>query len=249
MGKTYEVLEKQDRERQSHIAKRIATEAKTPPEPGISFPREVPPQLHEANLQLKKKILSAANRETKSIVFSSAKHGEGTSTISSYFALSLSREGDSRILIIDANLRNPVLHRVFGVQGGKGLAELLTDDIDLHSVIHSTPSPNLFVMPAGKCTQNPAYKFENERLKGIIGELKMEFDFVIFDSAPILPYSDTSVLVSKLDGAILIVKAEQTRWEVAQKAKEELEKSGAHILGAILNQRHYHIPEFVYRRL
>jgi Mrp family chromosome partitioning ATPase len=104
-------------------------------------------------------------------------------------------------------------------------------------------------MPSGKCTQNPAYKFENERLKGIVDELKAAFDFVIFDSAPILPYSDTSVLVSKLDGAILIVKAEQTRWEVAQKAKEELEKSGAHILGAILNQRQYHIPGFIYKRL
>jgi capsular exopolysaccharide synthesis family protein len=198
---------------------------------------------------LKKKILSAPDRDIKSIVFSSAKHGEGTSTVSSYFALSLSKEGDSRILIIDANLRNPVLHRVFDVQGGKGLAELLTDDIDLHSVIQQTSFRNLLIMPSGKCTQNPAYKFENERLKGIVDELKAEFDFAIFDSAPILPYSDTLVLVSKLDGVILIVKAEQTRWEVAQKAKEELEKSGAHILGVILNQRHYHIPEFVYKRL
>lgn len=249
MGKTFKVLEKQGRERRSDIAKRIATEAKTPFEPGISFPREVPSQLHEANLQLKKKILSATDRETKSIVFSSAKPGEGTSTISSYFALSLSKESDSRILIIDANLRNPALHRVFGVQDGKGLAELLADDIDANSVIQETSFRNLLIMPAGKCTQNPAYKFENERLKTIIDELKGRFDFVILDSAPILPYSDTSVLAPKLDGAILIVKAEDTRWEVAQKAKEELEKSGAHILGASLNQRQYHIPGFIYRRL
>ena len=249
MGKTFEVLEKEDQKRKSDIAKKLAAETKIPLEAGISLPREVPSQLHEANLQLKKKILSAPYRETKSIVFSSAKHGEGTSTISSYFALSLSKEDDSRILIIDANLRNPVLHRVFGVQAGKGLAELLTDDIDLHSVIQQTSFRNLLVMPSGKCTQNPAHKFENERLKGLIHELKMEFDFLIFDSAPILPYSDTSVLAPKLDGVILIVKAEETRWEVAQKAKEELEKSGAHILGAILNQRQYHIPEFIYRRL
>jgi Mrp family chromosome partitioning ATPase len=82
MGKTYEVLEKQDREKKSHIAEKLTAETKMPLEPGISFPWEVPPQLHEANLQLKKKILSAPDRETKSIVFSSAKHGEGTSTIS-----------------------------------------------------------------------------------------------------------------------------------------------------------------------
>jgi len=231
MGKTFEVLEKQGRKSQSDIAEKLRPEVKPTPEPEISFPREVPSQLHEANLQLKKKILSAG-RDIKSIVFSSAKHGEGTSTISSYFALSLSKEGDSRILIIDANLRNPVLHRVFGVQGGRGLAELLDDGIDVHSVIQETPIPNLLFMPAGKCTQSPAYKFENERLKGIIEELKGGFDFVIFDSAPILPYSDTSVLAPKLDGVILIVKAEQTRWEVAQKAKDELEKSDAHILGS-----------------
>lgn len=143
--------------------------------------------LHEANLQLKKKILSGADQDIKSIVFSSAKRGEGTSTISSYFALSLSKEGDSRILIIDANLRNPVLHRVFAVQGGKGLAELLADGIELNSIIQETRFRNLLIMPAGKCTQNPAYKFENERLKSVIQELKIEFDFVIFDSPRFSP--------------------------------------------------------------
>jgi capsular exopolysaccharide synthesis family protein len=248
MGKTYEVLEKQDRKIKSDLAEKLTAETKTLPEPGISFPREVPYQLHEANLQLKKKILSASP-DVKSIVFSSAKHGEGTSTISAYFALSLNKEGDSRILAIDANLRNPVFHKVFGVQNGKGLAELLTNEMDINSAIQATSYRNLLVMSAGRCTQNPAHKFENKRLKGIIGELKAEFDFLIFDSAPILPYSDTQVLAPKLDGVILIVKAEQTRWEVVQKAKEELEKSGAHILGAVLNQRHYHIPEFIYRRL
>lgn len=249
MGKTFEVLEKQGRERKSDIAGKLGAETKAPREPSISFPREAPSVLHEANLQLKKKILSSPDRDIKSILFSSAKHGEGTSTISSYFALSLSKEGGSRILIIDANLRNPVLHRVFGVQGGKGLAELLADGIEMHSVIQETRFRNLLIMPAGKCIQNPAYKFESERLKGLIGELKMEFDFAIFDSAPILPYSDTSVLAPKADGVILIVRAEETRWEVVQKAKEELEKSGAHILGTILNERQYHIPGFIYKRL
>jgi capsular exopolysaccharide synthesis family protein len=249
MGKTYEVLEKQDREKKSTMAEKLRTETKAPPEPRTSFSREISPQLHEANLQLKKKILSAADREIKSIVFSSAKHGEGVSTICASFALSLSKEGDSRILIIDANLRNPVLHRVFGVQNGKGLAELLVDDIDVRSVIQKTRFRNLLLMPAGKCTQNPAYKFENARLKKIIHELKGEFDFVILDSAPILLYSDTSVLAPKLDGVILIVRAEETRWEVAHKAREDLEKSGAHILGVVLNERQYHIPGFIYKRL
>jgi len=248
MGKTFEVLEKEGRKEKSDIAEKLKAHAKPPPEPHTSFPREVLSVLHEANLQLKKKILSAAP-DVKSIVFSSAKHGEGTSTISSYFALSLSKEGDSRILAIDANLRNPVLYKVFGVQNGKGLAELLTNEMDINSAIQATSYRNLLVMPAGRCTQNPAHKFENKRLKGIIGELKAEFDFVILDSAPILPYSDTQVLAPKADGVILIVRAEGTRWEVAQKARKELEKSGAHILGAILNQRHYHIPEFIYKRL
>jgi len=248
MGKTFEVLEKEGRKEKSDIAEKLKAHAKPPPEPRTSFPREVPSVLHEANLQLKKKILSSSP-DVKSIVFSSAKHGEGTSTICSYFALSLSKEGDSRILAIDANLRSPVFHKVFGVQNGKGLAELLTNEMDINSAIQATSYRNLLVMPAGKCTQNPGHKFENKRLKGIIGELKAEFDFVILDSAPILPYSDTQVLAPKADGVILIVRAEQTRWEVAQKAREELEKSGAHILGAILNERQYHIPEFIYKRL
>jgi len=177
MGKTYEVLEKQDRKIKSDLAEKLTAETKTLPEPGISFPREVPYQLHEANLQLKKKILSASP-DVKSIVFSSAKHGEGTSTISAYFALSLNKEGDSRILAIDANLRNPVFHKVFGVQNGKGLAELLTNEMDINSAIQATSYRNLLVMSAGRCTQNPAHKFENKRLKGIIGELKAEFDFL-----------------------------------------------------------------------
>ena len=248
MGKTFEVLEKEGRKKESDILEKLKAHAKLAPEPRRSFPRDIPPGLHEANLQLKKKILSASP-DVKSIVFSSAKHGEGTSTIASYFALSLSKEGDSRILVIDANLRNPVFHKIFGVQNGKGLAELLTNEMDINSAIQATSYRNLLVMPAGRCIQNQAHKFENKRLKGIIGELKAEFDFVILDSAPILPYSDTQVLASKLDGVILIVKAEHTRWEVVQNAKEDLEKSGAHILGAILNDRQYHIPEFIYRRL
>jgi len=248
MGKTYEVLEKRGRETETDLASKLKAESKIPPMPRISLRGDIPPGFHEANLQLKKKILSAAP-DVKSIVFSSAKHGEGTSTISSYFALSLSEEGDSRILAIDANLRTPVFHKVFGVQNGKGLAELLTNEMDINSAIQATSHRNLLVMPAGRCTQNPAHKFENKRLKSIIEKLKTEFGFVILDSAPILPYSDAQVLAPKADGVVLIVKAEDTRWEVAQKAKEGLEKSDAHILGAILNQRQYHIPEFIYKRL
>jgi len=91
--------------------------------------------------------------------------------------------------------------------------------------------------------------FESPKLADLIEVLRKEFDWIIFDCAPINLYPDSTVLAPRVDGVVLVIQAENKRAEVAIQAKEHLEQAGAKILGAVLNRRRYIIPEIVYRRL
>jgi capsular exopolysaccharide synthesis family protein len=153
------------------------------------------------------------------------------------------------VLIIDGNFRHPTLHLAFGLEKNIGLSDLVLGDIDIQDVLRKTKLPNLSLITTGDFNGNPIEVLGSINLKGLIVRLKGQFDYIIWDSAPINTYAEASVLASQVDGVVLVVHAGRTRWEVVQNAKQQLEMAHATIGGIVLNRKKYVIPKFLYKRL
>jgi capsular exopolysaccharide synthesis family protein len=205
-----------------------------------------------------------SGKEIKTLLFSSSTEGEGSSTVLVNFAIMLASEG-GRVLVVDANLRKPSLHHVFNVEKGNGLAELILKRGVLASLVKRTQYDHLSLITAGKFESgplvprgpkavdsgryNPSVLFESKVLESLIQEMRAAADWVLFDSPAINAFNDAIALGSKVDGVVMVVEAEKVRWEVAQRAKTLLEKGNANVIGAVLNKRHYYIPEWLYKTL
>jgi capsular exopolysaccharide synthesis family protein len=199
--------------------------------------------------KMKYKILSnGSEKAIKTILFCSSHRGEGSSTVFLNFGQTLAAEG-YRVLMVDADLRHPSLHRLFRLEKENGLTDLCFGNSSLENVMKKTMWDNLWVVTGGNSSSNPSSVFESEYLDSSIEQMKTQADWVLFDSPPLNSCSDAIALAGKVDGVVLVVQAERTRREVALQYKDRLEKSGAHILGVVLNKRRFHIPDWVYKRL
>lgn len=199
--------------------------------------------------KMKHKILTnGSGKAVKTLLFCSSHGGEGNSTVAVNFAQTLSAEG-YRVLLVDTNLRRPTLHRLFHLEQDNGLTDLCFGGSNLGLVIKPSLLPNLWVVTSGDPYSNPAAIFESEFFDSLVERMKMQADWVIFDSPPLSSCGDAITLARKMDGVVLVVQSERTRREVVLQYKERLQKSGAHILGVVLNKRRFHIPQWVYNRL
>ncbi len=194
-------------------------------------------------------IMHAEVKGMKCLSIFSPTPGEGASTVAWNLAGALTKDKGCRVFLIDANLRHPDVHSAFNMSAGPGLVEVIAEDINVHEAMRESVVPNLFVLTSGGSPPNPMAIFKSEKWVDLIQGLKKEFDWIIFDGAPVNLYPDATVLAPRCDGVVLVVEAENRRAEVAMQAKEHLEQTGARILGAVLNRRRHVIPEMVYRRL
>jgi capsular exopolysaccharide synthesis family protein len=153
------------------------------------------------------------------------------------------------ILLIDAQWRNPSLHNFLGMPLERGLGELLSDEILPRDAIRSIAASGLKLITTGRKSWNPLAPINIEKLKSLLNELKPYFKFVVLDLPPVIRFAEAVTLSKQCDGLILVVRANQTRWEIVAEAKRLLERSGVNILGAVLNRRKFYVPEVVYRKL
>jgi protein-tyrosine kinase len=187
-------------------------------------------------------LLDGAQRRV--VHFTSARPGEGTSTVVRAYARTLSQTMHRSVLIIDANEGNPDQHLHFGVAEGApqdGIAVRGAVDI----AIYTTTYPNLSVSPLSPRAPWLPSVFDPAAVGEAFQYLRGRFDAVLVDSSPVLR-PGTMALSSKADGVVLVVEAEKTRWPVALRAKNLIEASGGTLLGVVLNKRRYHIPQGVY---
>ena len=253
MAKTFEALMKAEEESQKRHDKIIAFE----PKPDVRKPRtggeerrfKIYRLTWEQCGQIKHNILrSTSGKNIKTLLFSSPTQGEGNSTVLINFAMSLTLEGE-RVLLVDSNLRNPSLHHVFNLEKENGFAELILGRASLKDVIKETLFDNLFVITCGMDHFTPSSVFKSNSLDVRIEEMKTQADWIIFDAPQINTYDDPITLASRVDGVVMVVEAEKTRWEVAQLAKQRIENGRGKILGVVLNKRQLHIPDWLYKRL
>lgn len=249
MAKTFEALMKAEKENQIRPEEAKVFDLKPQPKPHIPENFKISPQIVEEYHRMKQHILSSSPaKKIKTLLFSSSTKGEGTSTVLINYAITLASGGD-KVLLVDANLRNPTLHDLFNVEKKSGLTDLLLANNTLKEVIKNTQIKNLFIITSGTPHSNPYSIFESQSLDTFIEQMKTQANWVLFDSPPINSYNDSSTLAAKMDGVVMVVQAENTRWEVAQSAKERIENDKVKIMGAVLNRRKMHIPEWAYKML
>jgi len=183
------------------------------------------------------------------VLVASAVHGEGASTVAREIALLLCQDGSSRAVLVDANLRSPSQHLAFRLERTEGLAELATRGLPPEAAVHNGPGSSLAVVTAGRPAGTPTAMLGLPPVKAALDQYRTRFDWVVVDGPPITVYSDAAILAPLVDGVVLVVEAERTRWEVVTQAKRTIEESGGRILGAVLNRQRYHIPPALYERL
>jgi len=179
-------------------------------------------------------LLSSASHAPRTLLITSSQPAEGKTTTSVNTAISLAQTG-AAVLIIDADLRRPRVHKVFGLKNGAGLSNYLAGEADLAALIQIA-MPNLYVLPVGPLPPNPAELLGSPKMKQLIETLSANFDYVVIDSPPVSSFADSLILSSLVEGVIIVVKAGVTSREMAQRTKAHLQSVGAKILGVVVNQ-------------
>lgn len=176
------------------------------------------------------------DKKLKSLVVTSAGRDAGKSFIAVNLAATFASE-EFRVLLVDADLRKPTVHKNFNLQNKKGLTTLLMEDSrGLKDKIYKTEVKGLYVLTSGPIPPNPADILSSNRMSRVQEEAENHFDLVIFDTPPILPVTDALIMASKVDGTVFVIpKAEVTKDELI-KSKELLRLAEVNIIGAIFNR-------------
>lgn len=184
--------------------------------------------------------------ELRVLLIGSANPGEGKSTFSTNFALTLAGLGN-RVLLIDADLRRPRLADYFGIEGAVGLTDVLVGKRALQEARVERVGTGLDVLPAGAWAPNPAELLTSAAMRTLVGEDTREYDYVVIDGPPTLSVADANLMAPMADGVVLVVDASRTRRAAVRHAVNSLNNSGARLVGVVLNkvrgrsQREYYL--------
>lgn len=159
---------------------------------------------------------------------------EGATVVASSLALSLARAG-RRTLLIDADLRSPSLHKLFGMPVEDGFCEVLRSEIDLADAIRPTNNEGLYLLTAGVCSHEAVCALATDQPQAVFEKLRDQFDFVVIDAPPVLGISDTLSIGQYADGAILTVLRDQSEIRNVHKALEQLRHMGIRLIGSVVN--------------
>ena len=170
------------------------------------------------------------------IMVTSAIAGEGKTLTSLNLALSLAQEFDHTVLLIDADLRRPSIHRYLGIEAERGLSDCLTTELDPGEVLINTGVGKLVVLPAGKDVRNPVELFTSQRLSALLLEIKHRYPdrYVVIDTPPVLPFAETRHLSHLVDGTVFVIKEDEVSVDGVKEALEALR--GANLLGIVYNE-------------
>ena len=190
-------------------------------------------------------LLSHAETPPKTITFCSALPQEGKSTTVANMAVSFAQLGD-RVLVVDADLRKPRLHRIFKVKYVDGLSGYLTGKYHLKDTFHKTSIENIWLLPSGLIPPNPAELLNSVKMKEMMESVKKAFDVILIDTPPVLAVVDSVMVASITDGAVFVVRAGKTKNKAFENAIEELRKAKANIIGVLFNELRISKSDYYY---
>jgi capsular exopolysaccharide synthesis family protein len=209
--------------------------------PSVSSRRALVPgspiaaQLSEAIDGVRATLMHDSTSQPRQVVLiTSPASMEGCTTVASHLALSLTRAG-RRTLLIDGDLREPSLHKLFGMPVEDGMCEVLRSEIDVADAIRPTNTEGLWLMTAGQCDMDAIHVLATDQLQPVFEKLRAEFDFVIIDGAPLLGLSDSISIGQHVDGAILTLLRDHTEIRKVVQSTELLKSMGIRLIGAVVN--------------
>jgi len=189
-------------------------------------------------------LLSTAGHPPKIIVLTSATPSEGKTTAASNLAAILAQR-DTRVLLIDGDLRRPNIHHRFGLNGKVGLTTVLTGATTLEGTVQSVPEiPNLDILPSGPVPPFPTEMLSSGAMEAILKRCAEIYDYVVIDSPPILSVTDGVILARQADAVVLVVRHGKSSKHVVRRARDILLRSGAGITGIVLNAVDLNSPEY-----
>jgi capsular exopolysaccharide synthesis family protein len=180
-------------------------------------------------------LLSSSGNPPKTIAVSSPNPGEGKTTTVMNTAIVLAQTG-ARVIIIDADMRKPRIHKVFGKENGVGLSSFLSGNADLEAVVQQSKIPDLYYIPSGPIPPNPSELLGSVLFKKMIEGLGSRFHYLIIDSPPLLAFSDSVIISTNVDGVVMVVIGGKTPRETLKRSKEVLLQVDARILGVVINR-------------
>ena len=181
-------------------------------------------------------LLLGSDTPIRSLVISSASQEEGKSTVAINLALSAAAMGQ-RVLLVDANLRTPTLHKHLGLMNIQGLTDVISSDLEWSNIIERSPTEeNLYMMSAGPIPPDSIRLLASEKMQDLMNDLQASFDLVIYDTPPLVGFADANLLASHTNGMVLVAALGQLKRTVFQEALEELQLSGTPILGMVANR-------------
>ena len=178
---------------------------------------------------------SNLDKNLQVITVTSSMQNEGKSTVMANLAVSFANL-DKKVLIMEGDLRNPSVHRMFNISNIKGLTDILLQNKVFADCVHCTDVKNLHVLTCGAIPPNPSEMLSSKKIRDFIESLREYYDYIFIDAPPIGIVTDAGIISTYTDGCIFVVGAGDADIEMAKVSKERLEKVGANILGGVLNK-------------
>jgi len=191
-------------------------------------------------------LLTSAGGPPKTILITSALPQEGKTTTSTNTAIVLAQKG-TRVLLVDADLRRPSIHKTLGMGPRAGLSNVLAGNASLpQTIVRSTVLPNLFVLPAGTPPPNPAELLASASMRDVLEQLREHYDHIVIDTPPTLSVTDAVVMSTAADQVILVIRSGQTTKQALRRARDILMQVNARVCGVLLNAVDLRSPDYYY---
>lgn len=178
---------------------------------------------------------SAHTGQHRTILVTSPVPGDGKSTVTSNLGVVLA-QAQKRVLIIDCDLRKPVMHSCFSLDKASGLTNLLVQDLSPDEVVSATEVEGLYVIASGPIPPNPSELLGSPKMAGLLAKVAEQYDVVLLDAPPLIAVTDAVLLAPMVDSVLLVLKAGSSRVELAMEAKNQLVKANAKSIGVVLNE-------------
>jgi Mrp family chromosome partitioning ATPase len=204
----------------------------------------------EEEVKLVQRVFPGTDQDSPRIALFAGLEGTGgCAAICTRAGEILAARAEGPVCVVDANFRSPSLHKCFGVENEKGLAEATCESGPIQSFVQQIPEPDLWLMTTGKAAANLRFPAMADGLRVRIAELRETFRYVVVHSGPLRLEGSAMLLSRWTDGVVLVLEANSTRRDTARRVKDNLAAAGVSVLGVVLNNRTFPIPEAIYRRL
>jgi capsular exopolysaccharide synthesis family protein len=207
------------------------------------------PELEEISKLVQRVFLLPGSESPRTVVFSGAESGNGCSWVCARVAEVLASQVSGSVCLVDANFRNPGLNEQFAVENHHGLTDALREREPIRTFAKALSCPRLWLLTSGSENGDAQNLLSSDRMRFRMSELKAEFDYVLIDTPSLSASNDATVLGSSTDGLVMVLKANSSRREIARTAIQGLRAAKVHVLGAVLNQRTFPIPQAIYEKL